>query len=250
MIPGTCRLCLQDTQLCNSHVLPEFAYKPMYDKKRFMMMKTDPHKAVQFKQKGLREHLLCQECDNVRLGRLEKYMKEIFMDGRDIKSHRCGGEIWIEGFEYAKCKLYHLSLLWRMSISDLPIFSQVSLGSQHEEQLRRRLMDDDPGEPEDYPFFAVLPTIENQWYEDYITQPAPLRIGPHRAYILVITGILYLFGTNRELVRSHLKGWKDGLLKKDGRWKILTMEAKDIPYLNTFFAQQAQAERRRKAQRQ
>jgi hypothetical protein len=50
--------------------------------------------------------------------------------------------------------MFHLSLLWRMSVSKHPYFKEVSLGP-HEEVLRRMLLEARPGEPDQPPSFSA-----------------------------------------------------------------------------------------------
>ena len=50
--------------------------------------------------------------------------------------------------------MFHLSLLWRMSVSKHPYFKEVSLGP-HEEVLRRMLLEALPGEPDQPPSFSA-----------------------------------------------------------------------------------------------
>ena len=63
----TCRLCLEEATLCNSHILSEFFYKPMYDEKhRALKFTREPYNR-KYIQKGFREYLLCEKCEAHRL---------------------------------------------------------------------------------------------------------------------------------------------------------------------------------------
>ena len=56
---GNCKLCLNKSDLKNSHIIPEYFYKPMYDEKhRFFQVSIDPNEKNKFVQKGLRKYLL------------------------------------------------------------------------------------------------------------------------------------------------------------------------------------------------
>jgi len=61
-VPGICKLCGNPSELQNSHIIPEFFYKLIYDSnpKGFQIIPADPSKKIGFEQQGIREHLLCK----------------------------------------------------------------------------------------------------------------------------------------------------------------------------------------------
>lgn len=78
-----CRLCQKDKPLQNSHVVPEFFYKPSYDKKHRIYARISGKLAhMPPLQKGLREPLLCRDCEQ-KLSPYEKYNREILYGGVD-----------------------------------------------------------------------------------------------------------------------------------------------------------------------
>ena len=64
---GTCKLCSAERKLRNSHILPEFMYGPVYEDgdHRFRLVDVETGRA-RLHQKGLREPLRCQVCENRR----------------------------------------------------------------------------------------------------------------------------------------------------------------------------------------
>src|SRR5574337_198522 len=132
-----CRLCKEEKDLKCSHIIPEFLYKPLYDAK---------HRAVSLSeieigqrrnfgkkrliQKGLRERLLCSECEQLLNNRYEKYFKALWFDQGALPSTiESGVTFELHGLDYHKFKLFHLSVLFRAGVSSLPQFSQVKLGA-------------------------------------------------------------------------------------------------------------------------
>lgn len=70
---GKCRLCGASDRLQNSHVLPEFIYENLYDPKhRFLDLGSSNEKILKIQQKGLREKLLCGDCE-MHLCKYESY---------------------------------------------------------------------------------------------------------------------------------------------------------------------------------
>jgi hypothetical protein len=86
MVFGRCALCQQDRELCASHIIPEFFYKPVYDEKhRFYTFSTDPADEVEGpEQKGLREHLLCKDCEG-KLSAWEGYARKVIYGGLELE---------------------------------------------------------------------------------------------------------------------------------------------------------------------
>ncbi len=68
-----CRLCLRDRPLRNSHIASEFLYRELYDEKH-RAFQADALKggAPSLIQKGLREPLLCTDCERDLNDRFEK----------------------------------------------------------------------------------------------------------------------------------------------------------------------------------
>ena len=62
-VHGACQLCLKDRQLRHSHIFPELFYKPVYENQRAFIITGNPEKKIKWIQQGIREHLLCQECE-------------------------------------------------------------------------------------------------------------------------------------------------------------------------------------------
>ena len=62
-----CALCLNDRDLCDSHIYPKFTYKRMKeeDGERFRAFSTSGGNSEgQIVQDGFKEKLLCKECED------------------------------------------------------------------------------------------------------------------------------------------------------------------------------------------
>src|SRR5690606_40605054 len=119
-----CRLCREEAPLKKSHIIPEFLYASMYDEKhRFHELSTSENKKNRFSQKGMREILLCGNCEQ-KLSKHERYASLLLGGGIPITYRPRGKFIKAEGLEYASFKLFGLSILWRASVSTLDVFNQ------------------------------------------------------------------------------------------------------------------------------
>ena len=170
-----------EKELRNSHIIPEFLYKPLYDEK---------HRAIPFSnitgskeyqrrkplQKGLREKLLCHDCEQLLNDRYEKYFKKRWFDEKALPETMASGKSFsINTLDFHKFKLFHLSILFRASVSSLHEFQQVALGS-HEESLRKIIFNDVPTSDREYVVLCHAITKSNSEIQyGLITSPFKLR---------------------------------------------------------------------------
>jgi hypothetical protein len=141
-----CTLCPNDVpRLCLSHILPEPFYAGVYEANGtfpvFSNKKVGP--VMRPQQKGLRERLLCPDCE-ARFSKWETYaLGEPFH--RTKQPGIDHGPYMEFIMDYATFKLFQMSILWRMSVTSLDVFANVQLGKKHEERLRAMLLASDPG---------------------------------------------------------------------------------------------------------
>lgn len=222
-----CRLCQCERTLRGSHVIPEFFYRSMYDDKhRFFTVSSDPGKKDLTHQKGVREPLLCDECEG-RFSKSEKYFSELFFGGVVADFSDDGRHLRIKGIDYKRTKLMFMSVLWRMGISSHPFFRQVVLGP-HEEKLRLMLFNDDPGPAESYGVMAVAPYLDGGHLGHFITSPDFARIHANRVYRCVLGGVLFLFHVpGRNLPAGIIEYFPD----PRGTWCVRKEKIEKIKFL-------------------
>ncbi len=170
---GRCRLCHCDGKLQRSHIVPEFLYKALYDRSHGMMhAHGQGHRGWQRAQKGIRERLLCSRCECFLNDNIEKPFRELWCEQGRLPDPMQVGRTYRLRVPYSAFKLFHLSVLWRASVSGLSAFAQVALG-KHEEALRSRLLALDPGPAWCYPiigFFTVFDGDLVRWISASGTQ--------------------------------------------------------------------------------
>jgi hypothetical protein len=213
-----CALCQEVRPLRDSHIIPEFLHGPLYDEKhRFNTYGQDGSPETGLEQKGQRERLLCDECEQ-RFSDHERWVTNLFrgaiaafsdttrsemVQGKSLKFTRIGTDahpttatvpslLLVEGVDYVRLKLFLLSLLWRMGVSSLHFFREVELGP-HEKKIRMMLINDDPGEPHDYPCQLRLIEADNRLLSDFQSQPRKYRLDGRTFYRLYSTGIRFDF---------------------------------------------------------
>jgi hypothetical protein len=124
---GICRLCQVESLLCQSHIVPEFFYKKIYDRKpkKFYSIWTKGADGKHKKeQKGIRERLLCKSCES-QLSKYEKVACEILYAPNNRSKALVENVVSKENmllFRFKNVdydfKRFQLSLLWRILISE------------------------------------------------------------------------------------------------------------------------------------
>src|SRR5437899_4461493 len=224
---AACALCKANGDLQNSHIIPEFFYKLVYDPKprRFHVISATVSEPERFEQKGLREPLLCRGCEQ-KLGQWEHYAKKAFVDARGVQITHQKDAVVLSNLDYKLFKLFLLSLLWRMSVSTLDFFKEVRLGP-YEEKIRLALINEDPLRPEQYACWMSVVQLSGKTYTDWIVEPTLARVGGRCVYSLVIAGILFNFHVGKQRLEQSIA---TQVLNERGEMTVSVMELRDIPF--------------------
>lgn len=226
-----CRLCQKESKLKYSHIIPEFFYKLMYDDKhRFMQLSRIQDELTIIQQKGLREYLLCENCESI-FSKYERYMSQSFYYKKNIIFHEDDKVLIAENVDYKLMKLFQLSILWRASVSDLEIFNNVNLGP-HEERVRFMLLNETPGKDYEYGCiqFAII-MDDSKTAEGLIMPPIHFREKSTSHYRFTFGGLIWVF-----IVSSHTKLFhsKNLFLLESGRLIIHKKPIEKISYITNF----------------
>jgi hypothetical protein len=153
-----CKLCQQKYDLRESHIISEAFYEDIYDKKHRAVPISMEHSELKFVQKGIREKLLCGDCER-KLSKWESILKRDLVDIGNQKSefltiNRIDEKLFkVEGIRYKEFKLAILSIVWRMSVTSDLFFESYSLGT-YEEKLRQKLLDENVPDERKYPIMV------------------------------------------------------------------------------------------------
>jgi hypothetical protein len=238
-----CKLCHSEAELQNSHIISEFQYKPLYDTKhRFQVISVNPEQKERVEQKGFREKLLCLPCET-KLSRWESYAKKVIFEDETHLIGRTGNFVRLGGISYREFKLYLLSLLWRMGISGLEIFSQVYLGP-YEEKLRVHLIEENPGLPSEYPCFITGVLLGGRFEPGWISPPERIKVNGTFCYRMIISGVLYSF-----FVTERALAFDAGqvAINEEGNFLMTIEHAENIKFLREYLMQQSKAIHEREA---
>ncbi len=225
---GRCCLCHSHDLLVDSHIIPDFYYKPLKQSEgQFYILSTNSAKRKINRQKGITEALLCARCDNGRLSKYESHLAQVLFHGGSLKANQRGPLLVFEGYNYKQIKNGLLSILWRMSLSTNPFFQNVDLGEKHQERLRTGLLNDITFPEEEYPILAVAPTFDGKVLPDAILMPDLIHLDGNRVYRCLISGLIFAFVVGA----FPLDEIGEALILRKKLWPIGTAKVEDIPFL-------------------
>ena len=166
------------------------------------------------------QDLVCEICESRIFTPLDDYAITFFRD-MDRKHELFKIDEEVAGFyaapDYAKLKLFFLSLLWRSSVSSHDYYAGVSIGS-HEDKIKKMLCASSPGSPQHYPVLIRR--------FDYDPKLVPM-LGPRKSkfngvwcYHFVLYGYHILIGVASHRVVSDL----DTFLLRDNLKTMIAFE--------------------------
>lgn len=231
MVPMQCALCREEAELQNSHIIPEFLYGVMYDEKhRYNVLSLLPESRERFEQKGVRERLLCRNCEQ-KLGKLERYASLVLHGGAPgMDGYRDGSIVYVKGINYTKFKLFQLSLLWRAGVAKGSYFERVRLGP-HEEPLRAMLAAEDPGPYDLYPCIIWGVTLEPNKIAELMVQPCRDRVWGYTTYHFVLPGLKLVYFVSRQRLPRKQSQF---VLQHDGSLIFQVRSVLEMPIVTGF----------------
>lgn len=217
-----CKLCLQEKKLINSHIVPEFFYKCTYSSSHKISVVSTGKISKEFLnlQKGLRQRLLCEDCEQL-FSAWEKYVREAIFGGTPLKIMSNDRLIKIDGLDYSKFRLFGLSLIWRASVSTNQFFENIDLGS-HEEIIRKKLLQNEPGDENEYAIVLSAVKIDNAPIIDLVMKPEELSENGFTYLRFFLGSFIWLFVISDDASAFRLNEF---FLKRDGSILIPKMEA-------------------------
>ena len=158
--------------------------------------------------------ILCRNCDNILIGKLESYLKAAFFGGQTGKNdtpvfHNYiskNGKKYVlcKNISYNKTKLGLLSILWRASISKNDFFKNTKLSPIQGEELRLMILYNDPGEINKYPIVSLSIIEPNHVYTEIIAEPRTFKHNKGSGYSILIGGIFFLVYLDHSFTTTEL----------------------------------------------
>jgi len=234
-----CNLCKQDKKLLKkSHIIPDFTYNGVFNEKhRVILTKYSDLNSIKYVPSYYEKNILCSNCDNVIIGRLETYGSRILYYGKNDRNEDILSEqnqtiddlniLKLKNIDYSKFKLFLLSLLWRASISKHYFFKEIDLGN-HEEIIRNAIINNDPLGEEDYQMCIMVYEINNILPGNFIITPRKFKDKDDFSFCFYINGAFYLFTLAKD---PNSDVFRNGRIKKNNEMEIPIL---DIGYAKKF----------------
>ena len=192
---GKCKLCERKRHLCNTHIIPEMCYKPLYDDKhRLHNVSIDDIDSFSYTQKGLRDYMLCPACEKLLNDQYEKPFKQEWIDAKHLDKAEVGKILNIDGLTYSSFKLFHLSILFRAHFSTSIFFRNVVLSRKHLRKIREYLLSNNAPEESEYPIVAMLfRGPEGEIRDDFIGPFHEMTMEGNRSFYVCFSGVQWMY---------------------------------------------------------
>lgn len=198
---GKCALCQEQKFLEKSHIIPNAVFRAI---KRKLQGKTisisDNHDEwIRYSGESWSEYLLCGACEDT-ISAYESYAFDVFRGQRNIKQCHHKDGMSFSNVEYARFKIFLLSILWRAAVSRQEAFAKVKLPPSWEAELRVSIMEGRPLGA--LKFGCKILRLNDQTKENgfsleslkqLIVSPFPRNQGHTVSYIFVFEGLMLEF---------------------------------------------------------
>ena len=202
-----CKLCGKDKKLVRAHVIPKSLWKPLFNDEQTPQTNSA---APIFNEKkpsvGVYDTgILCAQCESI-FSPWDDYAQKLLLadpteDQYVIKNGR--KIAYIEStIDYAKLKLFFISLLWKAAVSNHYFFSKVNVGS-FEPQLRRMILKGDPGNPDT--FAIILAKCEDRLGQ-IVLNPQPEGWSEINYYRFFVAGYMVYIKVDRRPTPNGMGG--------------------------------------------
>lgn len=216
---SACALCLGSGPLCDSHILPEFLFRPTYTDESgeiegaLELRATDLR--VRTRYQGYTEKLLCLGCER-RINRHETYFANAWFNHQVRPSIVGPGPVMeIAGLDYRRFRLFHHSILWRMGVSRRDEFKAVRLGP-HAERLRRWILAEESAPLGRYQVMAraLYHPEDRRFADDVVSFPSRGRLDGEHLYGLIFGGCYWIYRVSSHPTDPTTLGFfEDGRLR-------------------------------------
>jgi hypothetical protein len=246
----TCKFCKkEDIKLVRSHVPPisfhkEFETHPSEQKAYTQHPDYPPQKSPG----GTYDYFACHHCEE-RFGPWDCYAIELFRkidpvtkiidkvkppEGTTRKCHYIEVR---EIYDYAKLKLFVLSMLWRFHASNRKEHGLVNLGSKYDKKIREMIQNNDPGGPEDFPIFFRKLMIPKRIRA--IISPAKAIVKKMTIYIFTLLDLeIYIKVSHKPYTKKSLDSF-DRIISPDEPFTIRLIELEGSQFESELFKKAA-----------
>jgi hypothetical protein len=227
---GICPLCQKHGKIIRSHIIPEFFRRAVSDEDGRAVVIHGALRPARMVQQAFMHPLLCAECDGF-------VNTEYEMPFLAFWRQAAPGLAWGRNYlltvpDYARFKLFLLSVLWRAGVCRVGAFAKVDL-QECEPVLRDMLLNRDALSMHDFPIFGALLLVpESLQVAHTLVSPVSTEFEGSRGYMIGFGGCLWHFMLRREPLPVWAHEW---ILMEDGRIGLPTIHLNQLGNIDRTF---------------
>jgi hypothetical protein len=223
---GLCKLCLLEKVLHKeSHIIPRFLIRENLKNEKGKLTpisistkSNSINELGQISSNGYSEHnILCIECES-KIGYYEDYIAKIIYTNPSLRISPIKTEvhftnikatgIQFRNVDKGKLKLFLLSIIWRCSISKIPDFKNVTLGS-YQNQIREMIFTQKENEPHIFPFMTLNTKENSNWTNDILLPPLREKLKNGSYYKMIFGYFIFIVNISLNDVNFMFKEHDD-----------------------------------------
>lgn len=162
----------------------------------------------------------------------DDYGTEVLIHGRNnFKKLLVNGRVagfMLPQYDYAKLKLFALSILWRASVSSHHFFRKVTIGP-HEKHIRQMLLNGDPGHPDLYS--VIFAAWSDRTRNPGMIDPFKTRFDNVAYYLIYLANYIMYVKVDKQLSNNTFRATQ---LKPDSNLVLIAREinrSKELPIM-------------------
>lgn len=213
-----------------SHIIPRFFWKRTKEEGKYQILSANPNSPKKG-QREPKEKLLCSHCDNVVLQKYETHFSKLIYGGYEVEAANTQQTLNLRNLDYNRMKKCILAILWRMHHSSLNEYKSVKLKKNHEEIIRKYLINEEAVPDTAFPIIAAAPILGKSGSGAGIMGPYLNDAYEQPTWHQMLQGIIFSVFLNEDFFHPKIK---DIILKSNGTMVILKSDFMKFPFLAAF----------------
>ncbi len=203
-----CKGCGESRKGVRSHIIPESFFRVIRDNDYTLkIISTQPGEYSKKAPIGVYDSgILCKNCEDL-FSKLDDYGAKILISRKELKplfSNNSTVGFMLNGVDYRLLKLFFISILWRASVSNMPFFKKVKLGTL-EHEAKRLIWSGDSGGEHTFSFVLAKFTGDSS-FNKAMLDPYPRRVAGTLYYLFYLAGyVLYIKASSNPTPRVFRK---------------------------------------------
>lgn len=139
-----CKLCEERHELCDSHALPMAMFRQILRKKesagKLIVITDDEKTPIHYSSDSWSTLSLCKNCEGLLNEKYDSFGIKFFQGGI-VKPIKSDGGVLFKNLDTNRLKLFILSILWRMHVSEHKNYAKAIIPEKYAKELRLVLLE-------------------------------------------------------------------------------------------------------------